>query len=113
MSKIDTLNAILLDPTSIEVPALTPQEVYELAIGLSDRLAALQIEHEIDNDAYTTKEWDQITDNLITFIMEHESFHTEQIVFIMVRVWRHYNIPFCSETEAFGKMFDEISPWLM
>lgn len=112
MSKINTLNSILTDPTSIEVPALSIEEVYELSHALADRLAELQIEHGITDSDHTTEEWDQITDNLLTFIMEHESFHPEQVVMTLINLWRKHCVTFNSETEVFGRMFVEYGKWL-
>ena len=96
----------ILDGELIDSPQLTLSEKLDFAMALTD---ALKARHQEFNGS--DAEWDVITDNYISYILEN--FPIDTIIAVMVRGLRTYKIPFNAETDTFSELFEVIAPWIV
>jgi len=100
-------------------------ERLEFAIALADALAALQqtdfpdviVNPEIQHNKELRiryNEFAEITDNFILFLLnEDNEFSVEHSVAAFLRAIRVHQLHFDSDTDAFCKLYKDISPWIV
>ena len=96
----------ILDGELIDAPMLNADESVEFATALTNALATRF-------QAYdgTDAEWDQITDNYLSYLMDN--FSVEVIIMAATSALRIHKVSFNSETNTFSEFFEIVCPWIV
>ena len=89
---------------------------YSLMVSLCYVLEQIQEEYRSD-DKKSTKEWNEIADRFLKFIMGEtkgqKHFLDEMVIMGAVVALRKYDIEFDSDTKTFGVFFDKYHKWII
>lgn len=104
----DILNGELID----EPGNLSGPEKYDFAMALTNALSAQHQEMtSIRAIEFPDPEWDCITDNYISYMMNN--FAIDTIVAAFVLAIRINQVNFNAETDTFQDLFELMSPWVV
>jgi hypothetical protein len=111
---MDTINLKeILDGELIDEPGnLSGPEKHDFAMALTNALVA-RYQETLSNRVieYPDSEWDRITDNYISYVMDN--FAIDTIVAAFVLAVRTHQVEFNAETDQFQELFELISPWIV